>query len=310
MVSEVQRADVGAVQIAYETQGPPDGPPVLLVSGLGGQLISWDDGFCRRLTDRGLRVIRFDNRDVGLSTHLGDRPSDLEAALRGDADAIPYRLVDLADDAAGLVEHLGLDSAHVVGVSMGGMIAQQLAISHPDRVRSLTSIMSTTGHEDVGQPTEAAMAVLLAPPSANRDEYLERGVWSGSVLGSPAYPTDPEVLRERAGRGYDRAYDPPGVVRQLTAVLTTPDRTDELRRLSVPTVVIHGKDDPLVTVSGGEATAAAVPGAQLVLVDGMGHDLPEVLWPLVVDHIADLVQRAEASRSADAATPPSTAAAG
>jgi pimeloyl-ACP methyl ester carboxylesterase len=280
--AETLRTTVGDIDLAYQTLGRPTDPPVLLISGLGGQLISWEDDFCRELVGRGLFVIRFDNRDVGLSTHLGDGAS--------------YRLSDMAADTAGLVENLGLGSAHVVGVSLGGMVAQTLAIEHPHRVRSLTSIMSTTGDPQVGQATEVAFGLLLMPPVTSREDAMERAVLGNGVLGSPGYPATEDELRDKAARAFDRAFDPHGVARQLAAARSAPDRTEQLRQLRLPTVVIHGADDPLIGVSGGHATAEAVPGAELVLLDGMGHELPRAVWPAVVDRIAALVGRAEQRR--------------
>ncbi len=283
MTSEdVQRVRVGAVELATTTTGDPADPPVLLVAGLGAQLISWDDGFCRALADRGLYVVRFDNRDAGLSTHLGESPAEPA-----------YALSDLAGDAAGLVDELGLGSVHVVGASMGGMIAQLVAIEHPDRVRSLTSIMSTTGDPTVGEASQAAIAALTAPPALTREAVLDGAVVANRIMGSPDHPMAADEVRARAGRAFDRAYDPVGFGRQLQACLTTPDRTEALRRLDLPTLVIHGAADTLIGVSGGRATAAAVPGAELLVLDGVGHEVPEGVWPLVVDRIAALVARAE-----------------
>lgn len=283
---DVQRVRVGRLELACTTMGDPAHPAVLLVAGLGAQLISWQDGFCRALVDRGLFVIRFDNRDAGLSTHLGE-------AAAGPA----YTLSDLAADAAGLVGQLGLDSVHVVGASMGGMIAQLIAIEHPDRVRSLTSIMSTTGDRAVGEASPAAIAALTAPPALTREAVLDGAVLGNRVMGSPGYPMAADEVRARAGEAYDRAYDPVGFGRQLNACMTAPDRTEALRGLRVPTLVIHGADDTLISVSGGRATAAAVPGAELLVLEGVGHEVPEGVWPVVVDRIVALVQRAEQARS-------------
>ncbi len=283
---DVQWVTVGDLEIAYDTTGDEANPPVLLVAGLGAQLIGWDDGFCSQLVDRGLYVIRFDNRDVGLSTHLGD--STQEPA---------YALVDLACDAAGLIDALGLVSAHVVGASMGGMIGQLLAIEHPARVRSLTSIMSTTGGRGVGEASDAAMAVLTATPARTREAVLDAAVLANGVVGSPSYPMAAEDLRSRAARAFDRAYDPAGFARQLQACLITPDRSEALRRLEMPALVVHGAVDALIGVSGGRATAAAIPGAELLVLDGVGHELPEPLWPDVADRIAALVRRVERTRA-------------
>ena len=284
----------GGVEIAYETFGDPGDVPVLLVMGLGAQLISWREGFCRALVERGHFVVRYDNRDVGLSTHLHDAPRpDFGALLAGDGSSAAYRLGDMADDAVRLLDHLGLGSAHLVGASLGGMIAQTITIDHPDRVRSLTSIMSTTGDRSVGGATPAATAVLLRPPSTSREEAVQRDVEAQRVLGSPGYPIEEAEVRERAGQAYDRATDPAGVARQLAAIYASGDRTAALSGVGVPTLVVHGSADPLIDVSGGRATAAAVPGAELVVVEGMGHDLPAALWPQVVDAITGLIARGE-----------------
>src|SRR4051794_33755227 len=300
MTDGIRRADVGGgIELAYERFGDPAGPPLLLVMGLATQMLGWPDEFCAGLAARGLSVVRFDNRDIGLSTHLHDAPPpDLAAATLGDASSASYTLSDMARDAAGLLDALELQSAHVVGASMGGMIAQTLAIEHPERVRTLTSIMSTTGDPSVGGATEAALGALLAPPARTRAEAIERTVATYRVIGSPAYELDEAALRERAGRAFDRAYDAAGVARQLLAILASGDRTPRLRELRVPTLVIHGADDPLVAVSGGRATAAAIPGAEPLEVDGMGHDLPRALWPSITDRIVAVVERDEGDRLA------------
>ena len=292
--AEVLHTAVGDVDIAYNTLGKATDPPVLLISGLGAQLIAWDEAFCEELVDRGLFVIRFDNRDVGLSSHLSGGPvPDSSEPTAGAAQTAPYTLAEMAADAAGVIDNLGLDSAHVVGISLGGMIAQILAIERPERVRSLTSIMSTTGNDGVGQPTDAARALLLSSPVSSREGAMDRAVLFNRVVGSPAYRIDETELRDRAARAFDRAFDPQGIVRQLAAAVTTPDRTEDLHRLDLPTLVIHGAEDQLIAVSGGRATAEAIPGAELVVIDGMGHDMPRPLWPTVAERIARLVDRAE-----------------
>ncbi|HTP23380.1 MAG TPA: alpha/beta fold hydrolase [Solirubrobacteraceae bacterium] len=283
------------VDIAFERFGDPAAPPVLLLMGLGTQMLGWPDGFCTALAAGGVHAIRFDNRDIGLSTHLTDAPMpDVRAALLGDASSASYRLSDMAADTVGLLDALGLASAHLVGASMGGMIAQTLAIEYPRRVRSLTSIMSTTGNRSVGQATQRALAALLSPPAATREEAIERTVSIVRVIGSPGFELDEADLRWRTGLAYDRANDPVGVGRQLVAIAASGDRTAALRSVSVPTLVLHGADDPLVDVSGGRATASAIPGAQLVVFPGMGHSLPRELWAEIARHIGEHVYRAEA----------------
>jgi pimeloyl-ACP methyl ester carboxylesterase len=295
--ADIRNATVGDVELAYETFGDPSDTPLLLVMGLATQMIGWPDEFCRELAGRGLYVIRFDNRDIGLSTHLHAAGApDILAIMGGNGTGAAYELADLADDTVGFLDALGLDSAHVVGASMGGMIAQLVAIRAPERVRSLTSIMSTTGDPSVGAPAEVALPVLLAPAVFDRDAAIQRAVDTYRVIGSPGFEFDEAALRDRAGLSFDRAHDPAGVARQLAAILTTPDRTADLGKVEVPTLVVHGAQDRLVDVSGGRATAAAIPGAELVVVEGMGHDLPRAVWPQLLDAIAAVVARGEAAR--------------
>lgn len=292
--SGIATATVGDIELAYETFGDPSDTPLLLVSGLGSQMISYADELCAGLAAERLFVIRFDNRDVGQSTHLhaAGLPA-LGDIRRGDRSTVHYDLAHMAADAVGLVQALGLDSVHVVGVSMGGMIAQRIAITHPERVRSLVSIMSTTGDRSVGGASEAAQAVLYAPPAHDRDAAIERQLQTSRVIGSPGFPLDEDAVRARAGLAYDRGHDPAGVARQMAAIVSSPDRTADLGGVTVPTLVIHGSDDALVNVSGGRATAAAVPGAELVVIDGMGHDLPRPLWPELTERITAHIRRAE-----------------
>jgi pimeloyl-ACP methyl ester carboxylesterase len=283
------------LDIAYERFGDPDLPPVLLLMGLGTQMLGWPDGFCESLAGHGTHVIRSDNRDIGLSTHLTDAPApDLAAIFRGDTSSASYTLSDMAGDTVGLLDSLGLDGAHLVGASMGGMIAQTVAIEHPRRVRSLTSIMSTTGDPSVGQSTREAMAALLSPPATTRDEAIDRTVSILRVIGSPGFELDEADVRWRTGVAYDRGHDPAGVARQLAGIAASGDRTSALRSVSVPTLVLHGADDPLVNVSGGRATARAIPGAEFVEFAGMGHHLPPELWGEIARHIGEHVGRAEA----------------
>lgn len=283
------------IDVAYERLGDPLGPPVLLVMGLAAQLVHWPDGFCHALVGRGVHAIRFDNRDAGLSTHRVDAPApNLPAALSGDLSSASYTLSDMAADSVGLLDALGIESAHLVGVSLGGAIAQTAAIEHPRRVRSLTSIMSTTGDRAVGQANpEALRAMFSGPPATTREAAVERALRMARIVGSPGFERDEGVLAERAGRAFDRAYDPVGIARQAVASVASGDRTARLRTLAVPTLVLHGAVDLLCDVSGGRATAAAVPNAELVVFEGMGHDLPVALWPEITSRIAALVRRAE-----------------
>jgi pimeloyl-ACP methyl ester carboxylesterase len=288
-------ARVNGIELVYETFGDPADDTILLIMGLGVQMLWWDERFCQMLAGRGYRVVRFDNRDVGRSTKLegGPRP-DVMAALAGDVSSASYVLADMADDCVGLLDELGVEAAHLVGASQGGMIAQTVAIRHPERVLSLTSIMSTTGDRAVGQPHPEAIPALLTRPPAGRDGFIDFVVGAWKVIGSPGFEVDEEALRARAGASYDRGIFPEGTARQLVAILASGDRTEDLRRLDVPTTVIHGTNDILIDVSGGKATAAAIPGARLELIEGMGHDLPRQLWPRFVDLIVENAERARA----------------
>lgn len=292
-LSEERLAPVNGVEIAYQEVGDPDGEPLFLVMGLGTQMLAWDEELCAQLADRGFRVVRFDNRDIGHSTMIEGagvpKRADLFLGRRASA---PYLLSDMAADAVGLMDHLGVDSAHVAGASMGGMIGQTLAIEYPDRVRSLVSIMSTTGSRRVGTPTLKAFGLMLAKAPRDRDDYVERILKTFRVVGSPAYPTDEARLRKMAGEMYDRSHNPRGILRQMHAITASGDRTTALRKLRLPASVIHGTSDPLVRPSGGRATARAIPGARLRIVEGMGHDLPRGLWPVFAGEIADTASRA------------------
>jgi pimeloyl-ACP methyl ester carboxylesterase len=279
-------ATANGITIEYETAGDPDDPPLLLIMGLGGQLIAWDDDFVATLAARGFYVVRFDNRDVGRSTWFDEAGvPDLMAALLGQAQPA-YLLSDLVADTAGLLDALGLESAHVLGVSMGGMIAQSLAIQHPGRVRTLISIMSTTGDPTVGQPHQEAVAALMVPPPESKQEAVELSLKSWQVIGSPGFPFHEDRIAARAAAAYDRAVHPAGTARQLVAILSSPDRTPDLRRLRMPALVVHGESDPLIDPSGGRATAAAMPGATLWTIPGMGHDLPVELFSELADRVA------------------------
>jgi pimeloyl-ACP methyl ester carboxylesterase len=285
------------IEIEAELSGPEDGRPLLLVMGLGSQLIHWHEGFCRGLEARGFRLVRFDNRDVGLSTWLDDRPApevqELIARVRaGDAPAVPYLLSDMAADTAGLLDALELERAHVLGVSMGGMIAQTLALEHPERVASLISVMSTTGDPGLPPATPEAMEALLRPAPEQREAYVEHIVANWRLFGSPGFPFDEAFVRDRAARAFDRAFHPQGAQRQLAAILASGSRREALRGLDVPALVIHGDSDPLVPVEGGRDTAEAIPGAVLEIVEGMGHDLPRGAWPRIHDAVEALARRA------------------
>jgi pimeloyl-ACP methyl ester carboxylesterase len=290
-----QRAEANGISIAYETFGDPSRPPLLLVMGVGVQMVGWHEDFCAELAT-GHHVIRFDNRDAGESQWLEGHP-DLQACAAGDTSSAVYTLEDMADDSVGLLDALGIGPAHVIGASMGGMVAQTIAIRHPRRVLSLTSIMSTTGERGIANPTEAALAVLLSPPAKTREETMERAVEARHVIGSPGFPRDEAEIRARAGVAWDRGVNPAGFARQLAAIWASGDRTPALRALDVPTLVVHGEDDPLVPVAGGRATAAAIPGAELWTVPGMGHDLPRALWPEMTARIGALVHAAGKSRA-------------
>jgi pimeloyl-ACP methyl ester carboxylesterase len=287
------RARANGVELEYEVLGDPAARPLLLVQGLGAQLVTIEEDFCAALAARGFMVIRFDNRDVGLSTRLdGAGTPDFAAIWEGDRSSLAYTLEDMADDAAGLLDAVGVRRAHVAGISLGGMIAQLLAVRHPDRVLSLASIMSNTGDRQVGQPSTEGAGVLFTPMPAERDRYLEQAVANAKLLlAGSAFPFDPDAIRRVVARGYDRAHHPDGVGRQLAAALAATDRTQALRSLRVPTLVVHGEVDRLVGVSGGEATAAAVPGARLLRIPGLGHELPPAVWATVADAIADNAAR-------------------
>jgi pimeloyl-ACP methyl ester carboxylesterase len=287
-----QTTDVNGLRIAYETIGDPANPPLLLVMGLGMQLIHWDRELCDRLAERGFWVIRFDNRDAGLSSKVDAPVPDIRRAMVGLHVDAPYLLADMAEDAVGLLDRLDVEAAHVVGASMGGMIAQEMAIRHPERVLSLTSLMSTTGARRVGRPKLRIWSVLLRRAPRDRQGYVDHFVRAFRMFGSRGYPADEERLREVAAATYDRDHDAGGAGRQLAAILASGDRTERLRSLQMPVTVIHGRDDPLVPFRGGRATAHAVPGAQLIEIPGMGHDLPEQVWPTLIDAIADTAARA------------------
>lgn len=287
------------IDICYEIFGDADAAPLLLIMGLGAQMIHWDDEFCRQLAARGFRVIRFDNRDIGKSSHMsgGKRLTALELLKLRFLKipvAAPYKLIDLARDTIGLMDALGIRKAHVVGASMGGMIAQEIAITFPERVLSLTSIMSTTGNPKVPGPSREATAVLMAPPPATKEEYFVRFAQTWKVLRNGSFPEDEALDRSRAERTYERGLNPPGVGRQLRAVLASGSRKERLRGVRAATLVIHGTVDPLVRPEGGKDTAASIPGAKLLMIAGMGHALPIPMWPQIIDAIDEHAHRAAA----------------
>ena len=285
-----QIARANGIDLCYEIFGDAEAEPMLLIMGLGAQMIHWDDDFCRQLAGRGFRVIRFDNRDIGQSSKLsgGKKLSPLELLKLRFLKipvAAPYKIIDMARDTTGLMDVLGIKSAHLVGASMGGMIAQEIAIAFPERVRSLTSIMSTTGNPKIPPPTREATAVLMAPPVATRDEYLARFAQTWKVLRVGSFPEDEALDRSRAERTFERGLNPAGVGRQLRAILASGSRKERLRSVTAPTLVIHGTVDPLVRPEGGQDTAASISGAKLLMVEGMGHALPIPMWPQIIDAI-------------------------
>lgn len=286
------------IEIWYTTDGDPSGEPLLLVMGLGMQHVAWDDELVAMFVERGYFVIRHDNRDVGLSTKpdVGDLDpmAQIMAALGGGEAEAPYLLTDMASDAVAVLDDLNVASAHVVGASMGGMIAQTLAIENPARVRTLTSVMSTTGATDVGQPRPDVLGVLLGPAPANRDEAVARSLAVSAAIGSPGL-VDEEAVVAKAGLAWDRCAYPEGMTHQLLAITSSPDRTAALGAVTIPTMVVHGSVDPLVAPSGGKATAQAIPGAELIMVEGMGHDVPRSHWSTLVDAVSGLAAGADAA---------------
>jgi pimeloyl-ACP methyl ester carboxylesterase len=294
--------DVGrGVTLCYETFGDPDDVPLVLIMGLATQMIAWHEDFCEALAERGFYVVRFDNRDIGRSTHFDFRPPSLGQMLRRRFGPEQYDLSDMAEDTANLITELGISPAHVVAVSMGGMIAQVLAAEHPDSVRSLVSIMSTTGSRRHGQPALSVYRYLLRPPPRDREGYIERSAAIFGLVGSTGFDRDEQYVRERAGRAYDRGYDVRAGGRQLGAIVATGDRTKLLGTITAPTLVIHGTVDKMIRPSGGRATAKAIPGARLMMIEGMGHDLPRGAWPQLLDTISEHARAADGARARAAA---------
>jgi pimeloyl-ACP methyl ester carboxylesterase len=277
------KATANGIEIDYETFGSPEHPTMLLIQGLNSQQIVWDDHFCDQLAAEGFHVVRYDNRDVGLSAKTATPPDPSNPA---------YLVADMADDAAGLLDALGVAAVHVVGVSMGGMIAQSLAIAYPERVLSLCSIMSNTGDGVTGQPHPEAFAAMAQSPASDRANSIENGLAMWRVLWGPHFEFETERMRSRIEAAYDRCHHPIGTMHQMTAIANSPDRTPQLAELDVPTLVIHGDADPLVDVSGGRATADAVPNAKMLEIQGMGHELPKPLWDPIIEAIVNNTERA------------------
>jgi pimeloyl-ACP methyl ester carboxylesterase len=294
---------VGDIEICFETFGDPADPALLLVMGLGTQMLGWHEDFCADLAGRGFHVIRYDNRDIGRSTILSGAPvPTLGQIIRRDKRAASYTLAEMAADGVGLLDHLGIERAHLVGVSMGGMIAQTIAARRPERVLSLTSIMSSTGSRWRGQPALKTYRQFLRPVSTDRATYIAQTAALFDIIGSPGFDRDDDDLRSLLGAMYDRGHDAGSVARQLGAILASGDRTAELRHITAPTLVIHGTADKLVAPSGGRATARAIPGARLLMIEGMGHDLPRGAWPQLIDAIVENASHASAGAATVAQT--------
>jgi pimeloyl-ACP methyl ester carboxylesterase len=286
-------AEANGIQVAYDTFGNPGAPPLLFIMGLGGQLVNWHEEFCAQVATRGYRVIRFDNRDVGLSTKFDeagvpDIPELTRAQERGEEVQTPYTLRDMANDAIGLLDALQIDSAHVLGTSMGGRIAHMMAIHHPQRVRTLTSIMASMGEPGFPPPKPEALSILLMPAPTDRVGYIENTVQTSHVLNGPWFPIDEQRIRERAEQAFDRGIYPGGVTRQFAALMAAGSSKNALKSLRVPTLVIHGSEDPLIPVECAVETAHTIPGAKLLIIKGMGHALADIpqIWPQVIDAVA------------------------
>jgi pimeloyl-ACP methyl ester carboxylesterase len=292
-LSEERLATVNGIEIAYQEIGDPDDEPLFLIMGLATQMLAWDEELCAMLAERDFRVVRFDNRDIGRSSKIDSAgvPKRTDMLL-GRRRTAPYLLRDMAADTIGLMDHLGIESAHLVGASMGGMIAQTVAIRQPQRVRSLVSMMSSTGNRWLGIPTWKAFGTLFARPGAGREAAIERTVKTFRAIGSPAYPMDEARFRRVAGASYDRSHSRAGIARQLHAITASGDRTAALERLRLPATVLHGNSDPLIRPLAGRATARAIRDSRLRIFDGMGHDLPPALWPDFVEEIAATAARA------------------
>ena len=291
------KVTANGIQIEYETFGNDSYPPLLLIMGLGAQMIFWHDEFCEMLANRDHYVIRFDNRDVGLSSKFEEAgvPDIMEimsSVLQGEEAKIPYTLDDMADDTIGLLDTLNIETAHVCGLSMGGMIAQVVAYRYPSRVLSLLSIMSTTGNPELPQGTPEVLALMFSPPPEEREANIEHNVKLLQAIGSPGFPFDEDWMRDLTARCYDRCFCPQGTVRQTAAIFAHGNRKPSLARITAPTLVIHGSEDPLLPVEGGKDTKESIPGAELLIIDGMGHELTREVWPQLVDAIAVHTQKA------------------
>ena len=285
-------AKVNGVELAYDTFGDPSDAPLLLVMGLGAQMIRWHEAFCKLLAGKGYWVVRFDNRDVGNSTKFGEAGVPnimalIQAAQSGEGVSAPYTLSDMAGDAVGLLDVLEVEKAHVVGASLGGMIVQTMAIEHPERIQTMTSIMSTTGESSVSTPKPEALAVITSVAPADREACIEAEVKKQRILRGSKYPLDEAFVRLYAAQAFDRCYYPEGTTRQLAAILASGSRREKLKSVKLPTLVIHGDADPLVPVEGGKDTAASIPGAKLLIIEGMGHDIPVEMAPQIIQAISE-----------------------
>jgi pimeloyl-ACP methyl ester carboxylesterase len=286
--SQEKLTKANGIEINYDTFGTPSDPPVLLIAGLGMQMIGWDERFCQLLAAQGYWVIRFDNRDVGLSTYMDQAGiPDIAKLFSGEAVDVPYKLIDMAEDAVGLLDALDIEKAHVVGISLGGMIAQTIAIHYPERVQTLTSLMSTTGDPQLPPPKAEAMRILYTPAPVELEPYLDYQVKVWHTLGGPKFSLDEARVRKQAKKAFDRGLNPAGFARQLAAVIASGSRKDALKELQVPTLVVHGDADPLIPVDGGYDTAESIPGARLEIVEGVGHELPPEIWSWLATLISD-----------------------
>lgn len=300
MVNHTEEAflEANGIQLCYDTFGNKSNPPLLLIMGLGSQMISWPDEFCAQLAQQGFWVIRFDNRDIGRSTRFDEAgvPNVLEVMMavgQGVTPSVPYLLKDLAEDTVGLLDALGIDKAHIVGASMGGMILQEVLIRHPERVLSATSIMSTTGDPSLPQATPEAAEILTSPAPQERDEYIDHAVGTWRILSGNVFSFKEAEVRERAARVYDRGLSPAGTARQLAAIYASGSRREALKQVTTPTLVIHGDIDPLIPVAGGKDTAAHIPNAELMIIEGMGHSLPTEVWPRIIEAIVSHAKAAD-----------------